>query len=496
MRFAAFTAALAFLSASSPLMGAAQSVSPAEAYGRAVVEACNSGNAAKIIAAMEAAYSAEASKAASPTQRAVGRIGFCSATGGWILAGIKAQTANLFEATYAAKDLPQFKAEQHVATDATGKVTEDRFSISLAFGNLPPQTDTQMASTLDKWFDGAARNNVFGGVVLLEHGGHVVLRKAYDAPKYPGTVRRGAATRFPMASMGKMFTAVAVAQLVEAHTLRYDETLAEALPGYTGAGAQQITIAELLSHTAGTGDEFTPAFDAFKGDLPDNDSFIKFFEHDPLQFEPGSSWRYSNAGFVLLGTIVEHATGTSFYTYVRKHIFGPAGMTHTGYDPLGVNRPADAVSYQYDAVGLRGADGGLSFNDADFLRPLVPYTEHRLIRGNAAGNAYSTVDDLDRFAHALLDGKLLTPASVKLLFTPHGKSENIEPDAYGYGFELTNRNGKTIPGHNGGMVYITTGLRMIQDGKYVLVLYNALAGQVPPVSVPVEYLQALLTEPS
>lgn len=496
MRFAAFALALALVLVIPPLAGGAQSVSPAEAYGRAVVEACNSGDPKNIIATMDAAYSAKARETSPPAQRAVGRIDFCRATGGWTFSGTEAQNANLFDATYAAKNLPQLKAEQHVATDKDGKVTEDRFSVELKFENLPPQTDAQLASTLDKWFDGAARNNVLGGVVLLEHRGQIVLRRAYNAPKYPGTTRQGPATRFPIASMGKMFTAVAVAQLIEAHKLRYDETLAEALPSYTGAGAQQITIAELLSHTAGLGDEFTPAFDAFKGDLTDNDAFIKFFEHDPLIFKPGTSWHYSNAGFVLLGAIVQRASGTSFYTYVQKHIFAPAGMTHTGYDPLGVDRPTDAVAYRHDAIGVRGADGGLTFNDEDFLRPLVRYSEHRVIRGNAAGNAYSTVDDLDRFVRALIGGRLVTPASLKLLFAPHGTSPRIDPDAYGYGFELTNRNGRTIPGHNGGTEYMVAGLRIIQNGDYVLVVYNALGGEVPAMGAPVEYLQALLTEPS
>jgi CubicO group peptidase (beta-lactamase class C family) len=488
----AFAASLAIPSTAT----AAQAPSAAETYGRAVVDACSSGDAPKMIALMNAAYGPKALAAASPAERITARFPLCKATGGWVLKAVKTQTPQMFEAVYTARDLPAMTAQSHVAVDADGKVIQDRFSVVLPFNHLAAQTDAQIAATLDMWFQGAARNNAFGGVAYLEGNGKVLLSKSYEAPQYPGAARDGAATRFPIASMAKMFTAVSIAQLVESGKLRYDETLAQALPTYHGAGAAAITIAQLLSHTAGTGDMFTPAYDAFTGDLPDNDSNIRFFEHDPLLFAPGASWHYSNAGFVLLGAIIERASGMPFYSYVESHVFIPAGMTHTAYDPLGIDRSSDAVAYKHDVKGLRHADGGLEFDESQLLRPLVRYSEKRIVRGTAAGNAYSTVQDLAAFAHALLGGKLLTRASVDLLFTPHGQSAEIAPDAYGYGFELTNRNGHFIPGHNGGTEYIIAGLRIIKDGTYIFVGYNALGGTSNAVSIaaPVEYLQALLTQ--
>lgn len=470
----------------------AQTSSAPEGYARSVIGACNAGDAAELAAVIASARAAVPHES-TPEQTAARRLPFCRATGGWDLATITSASPTQFEATYNAHNLPLLHAQISIAMNPDGKVTRDRFSVAVDFHKVPQQTEEQLATTLDRWYGGAARNDVFGGVVYFESHGHILLRKAYDSARYPGAAASGPSTRFPIASMAKMFTAVSVAQLVERGKLKYETTLAQALPTYHGAGASQITIAQLLSHTSGLGDIFTPAYDAYKGDLPTNDAYIRFFEHDPLLFKPGTSWQYSNAGFVLLAAIVERASGMPFERYVQSHIFKPAGMADTAYDPLGIARPGDAVLYRHDLRTTRLANGGLEYDDADLARPLVRFSENRLERGTGAGDAFSTIDDLAKFAHALVSGKLVRPQTERTLFAPHGASPNIAPDAYGYGFELTNRNGKTIVGHNGGTEQMAGGLRIFDNGAQVYIVYNALGAQIEPLAAATEYLQAAIT---
>lgn len=450
-----------------------------ETYARAAIAACNAGDAAKLQSLMESAYGPKATAAAAPAVRAPSRVRMCNTIGGWDLVSVDANTPTLYEATYAAHNLPVLRSQQHIEFDASGKIVADYNKGSAGFKHVPVLSDKALAQNFERWFGDAAKHDEYSGVVYVEHNGNPVLNKAYASSKYPGVVPAGVQTRFPIASMAKMFTAVSVAQLVERGKLRYDETLAQALPSYRGAGADRIKISQLLSHTSGVDDFFGDSFDAFKGDLPDNDSHLRFIEPKPLVFAPGTSWRYSNGGFVLLAAIVERASGQRFYDYVAQHIFKPAGMTHTSYDALG--KAAPGVAWLY---------GGTGPDDYDFK----PYTETRTIRGTGAGNAVSTVGDMAKFVHALLAGKLVGKHTVDLLFTPHGESPDIAPDAYGYGFELARRNGKIIPGHNGGMPFFAGGLRIMDGGKWIVVAFNGIGPQVTALVFPVEYLQTMVTQ--
>jgi CubicO group peptidase (beta-lactamase class C family) len=195
----------------------------------------------------------------------------------------------------------------------------------------------------------------------------------------------------------------------------------------------------------------------------------------PLAYEPGSKWEYSNYGFILLGRVVERVSGMSYYEYVAKHIFEPAGMTSSG------SEPEDAV-VKKRAIGYTRIGGG---ND------LRPNTETLPWRGTSAGGGYSTVGDLLRFAEALQAHKLLDARHTDLLTT--GKVETTGGGKYGYGFAETRSNGLRCFGHSGGAPGMNGDLE-ICDGGYVAV---ALANMDPPAAGRVtNYIMNRLPSPS
>src|SRR4029079_16154267 len=116
-------------------------------------------------------------------------------------------------------------------------------------------------------------------------------------------------TRFRLGSMNKMFTSVSIAQLVQAGKLKYTDTVADVLPDYPNKEvARKITVHQLLTHTSGLGDIFGPEFQRTKDSLHDLKDYLPLFVNQPLRFEPGKDWSYSNAGFIVLGLIIEHVS--------------------------------------------------------------------------------------------------------------------------------------------------------------------------------------------
>ena len=173
----------------------------------------------------------------------------------------------------------------------------------------------------------AAADDRFSGVALVAKGDRVIFNKAYGLADKANNVPNNLDTKFNLGSMNKMFTSVAIAQLVQAGKLSYDTTLAKVLPEYPNKEvAAKITIHHLLTHTSGLGDFFKPEFFQNREKYRNPKDYFPIFANDPLRFEPGKSWSYSNAGFIVLGAVVENASGQNYFEYVRDHIFSPAGM--------------------------------------------------------------------------------------------------------------------------------------------------------------------------
>ena len=160
--------------------------------------------------------------------------------------------------------------------------------------------------------------------------------------RIPNTLR----TRFRIGSMNKMFTAVAILQLVEAGKVKLTAPLGTYLPDYPNRDvATKVTIHQLLTHTGGTGDIFGPDFDAHRNQLRTLSDYVKLYGKRGPEFKPGSQWAYSNYGFILLGAVIEKVTGHSYYDYVQQHIYAPAGMTRSGSLPEDQAVPDRSIGY-------------------------------------------------------------------------------------------------------------------------------------------------------
>ena len=273
--------------------------------------------------------------------------------------------------------------------------------------------------------DAAAAEDAFSGVLLVARGDEVLLQRAWGLADRAAGTPVTLDTRFRLGSMNKMFTAVAVLQLVEAGRLSLEGSVGQSLPGYPNADIAKVTIRQLLTHAGGTGDIFGPAFDQHRLSLKTHDDYVRLYGARGPTHPPGQAHEYSNYGYVLLGAIIERASGLAYEDYVARHVFAPAGMHDTGALPEDVDVPGRARAYtRKDGAWVDAAD-------------TLPY------RGTAAGGGYSTAADLLKFARALRAGILLSPASL-------AEATRRQTPWYGYGFMVGQRHGVAGFGHGGG----------------------------------------------
>ena len=273
----------------------------------------------------------------------------------------------------------------------------------------------------------------FSGVAIVARGGQPILSIAAGLADERAGTPVTLDTRFTLASLTKMFTAVAVAQLVEQGRLALADPIAKHLPDWPNADvARQVTIEHLLTHTSGLGSYWGPAFEARRDSLRTLADYVPLFAGQPLQFAPGERYAYSNAGFIVLGRIVEVVSGTSYHDYVQRHVFDPAGMRNTGFfDGTGTADVACSYTRQGASPGARR-----------------DVSDQREARGSSAGGGYSTAGDLLAFGRALTDGRLMRPETLRR-FTTGRVDGPMGPKGVGYGF-VVGFGGVPVVGHLGG----------------------------------------------
>lgn len=249
----------------------------------------------------------------------------------------------------------------------------------------------------------AARGD-FAGSLLIERGGKPLLARSWGLAD-PAT-RKPITLDTPMflASAGKMFTAISVLQLVETGKIDLDARLGRYLADYPNPEMAKVTIRQLLTHRGGTGDIGILGREdgANRARVRTIADIVALNGGRVPEFPPGTKADYSNYGFILLGAVIEKVTGGSYYDYVRKHVFAPAGMRNSGFP---------------DRDHLRGvAVGYTSFFGAE--PKLVPNLSVLPWRGASAGGGVASASDMKRFFAALRGGKLLSPAMLKLATSP------------------------------------------------------------------------------
>jgi CubicO group peptidase (beta-lactamase class C family) len=238
-----------------------------------------------------------------------------------------------------------------------------------------------------------------------------------------------------------------------------DGLVGKYIPNYPNKTvASMVTVRHLLSHAGGVGDIFGPEWEKEPGKFRENRDYVKLYGTRAPDQEPGSKFRYSNYGFVLLGALIEKVSGLSYYDYVDSHIFEPSGMTRTASLPESVDVPDRARGYM--------KQHGAWVSNAGTL----PY------RGMAAGGGYSTVGDLLLFAEALESGKLLPKASFTEATTRFFKDDSF---GYGYGFMVSGHGALSSYGHDGGAPGMNAKFRVYPRLGYVLI---GLSNQDPPAA--------------
>jgi CubicO group peptidase (beta-lactamase class C family) len=346
----------------------------------------------------------------------------------------------------------------------------------------PPETampkdlsDAAVRAEIAAYADKVGKAGHFSGILMLSRGTQPIVTQNEGYADHAKQTVFTPSSQFTIGSMGKLFTSVAIGQLVDQGKISYDDVVGKFFPDFANKTVREkVTLGMLLSHTSGMRDflgKRPPQM--MKNGVKRAAEFIALYENDEPRFEPGKGWAYSNAALALAGAIVEKVSGEDYFDYVRKHIFEPAGMKDS--DPNNI--------------------------PAQHLHLVVPYTNrspsgdtpdwHEAIHdiGSPAGGAISTAEDLTRFAQALRSGKLVSQATFMKMIQPRG---NPPRGSYGYGIEIDNLYTRTIVGHGGGFPGVNAQLYIVLDSPYTLVV---LANQDPPAADIVgERVKAIATE--
>ncbi|MFB4273209.1 serine hydrolase [Nonomuraea sp. GTA35] len=284
----------------------------------------------------------------------------------------------------------------------------------------------------------------FSGAVLVARGNRRIFAKGYGSADHERAVPNTTRTAFRIGSQTKTFTAIAILLLQEQGRLRIADPISHHLPGYPHGDA--ITLHHLLTNTSGIPDYVTAeGFTRIMGTPRTRTALIADFKDQPLLFEPGARMSYSNSGWILLGEVIERASSLTYGEYVRKHIFAPLAMEHTGL--------TDDPSVEGHAIGYKAGDGRLS---------RTPYLHNS--NQDAAGALHSSAEDLHRWNRGL--PRLLRPDSLEELTKPH-----VMADGIGYGYGCAVRDDR-VESSGGTIGFVSISAHHRRDDLFVTVLAN------------------------
>jgi len=307
----------------------------------------------------------------------------------------------------------------------------------------------------------------FNGAALVIDQGNVLFEGAFGFADREDGNAATRTTRFRIASLTKQFTAALILRLEELELLSVDAAVGEYIEAYPDPQASQITLHHLLSHTSGL-PSYTnlPGFMEERADTPLSPGDIVALTWSlPLAFEPGTSFEYSNSGYVLLGWVAERVTGLSYDEALSRYVLEPLGLGDTGYDHSRVPPVGHA----------KGFTRGLTdYRPSRSIDPTLPF---------AAGMLYSTVADLGRWSAALLgwddNSPFEHPASHERMLTPFRQS-------YGYGIEVRRRElGRDedvrVVEHTGGIFGFSAIMRAFPDQHRLIVLLDNTGSDLGPI---------------
>jgi CubicO group peptidase (beta-lactamase class C family) len=330
------------------------------------------------------------------------------------------------------------------------------------FATSAPLERDRLPAEVEQTVRIACARDAFSGAVLVALRAEVLATVACGEASQALDLGNTLDTKFNLASMNKMFTALVVMQLVERGELSLAETIGHyvdetLLPAEL---ARQITVAQLLSHRSGV---------------------LTLAPDTKPAFEPGSQFRYSNADMVLLGNVIEALTGEDYYSAIRHRIYEPAGMTssesYVFNDVVRGDEMIEGFAAPYDFA----PDGqNVAFQKSPFLtRPDLRATPPA--RGSPAGGGYSTVADLHKFAVALIEGQFVSPATLETMWTDFSGFDTGFY-GYGYGFEIYQSPAGRVIGHGGSSLGASGRLEINTRTGYILVVLSNYGTAAVPVA--------------
>ena len=303
------------------------------------------------------------------------------------------------------------------------------------------------------------KQHIPGLALLVSRGGQVIRAQGYGMANVELQVPVKPETIFQSGSVGKQFTATAVMMLVEEGKIGLEDPLTKYFPD-APATWKQVTMRELLSHTAGFTD-YPKDFDMRK-DYTEAE-LLKIVEGIPLAYPPGTSWSYSNLGFLTLGLVLHKVTGEFYGDFLQEHIFRPLGMSATR-----IMSEADIVPNR--AAGYQLVKGELK--NQEWVSPMLNTT--------ADGSLYFSIVDLAKWDAALYTEKLLKRSSLEQMWTV-AKLSNGQPNSghYGFGWFIETKNDHHVVEHEGAWQGFKTQISRYVDDKLTVVVLANLAEANP-----------------
>jgi CubicO group peptidase (beta-lactamase class C family) len=342
---------------------------------------------------------------------------------------------------------------------STGRLPMVIFGVALAIWAAPGAADSDSVS---RWVHAEMDKQKIPGLALLvSRDGQPVRTEGYGFANVELKVPVVPETLFQSGSVGKQFTATAIMMLVEERKLALDDSIDRYFP-HSPNWWKQVTIRELLSHTAGFVD-YPEDFD-FRKDRTE-DELLKIVQSIPPAYPPGTSWSYSNLGFLTLGILIHRVTGEFYGDFLQQRIFKPLGMSTAR-----IINEADIIPNR--ASGYRLVDGRLK--NQEWVAPTLNTT--------ADGSLYFTILDLAKWDAALYTGKLLTSADLKQMWTVAPlRDGKLNSGHYGFGWFIESRHGHRVVEHEGAWQGFETQISRYVDDRLTVVVLTNLGSAKPNV---------------
>ncbi|MBK7871218.1 MAG: beta-lactamase family protein [Saprospiraceae bacterium] len=345
--------------------------------------------------------------------------------------------------------------QMYVNAPPDQKITQFVFIAEVSEPINLPNGAIQQKETLD-WLDEYVKNlNTnfdLSGSILIAERGQILYEKYFGYADLDKKVKISNQTLFNIASGGKMFTAIAIAQLVEKGKLNYNDNITKYLNGFADKSkADKITIHHLLSHTSGIAEYWSGQNNKAVYSATNINDHLKIVYQAGFDFEAGTQYQYCNSNFILLGAIIEKVTGKSFYDIIQSEIFNPAGMSASGYFNYGSKNTATSLARgEKENTWKEGRHG---------------------IKGSSAGGAYSNGRDILKFSRVLKNNALIGEKTFKNIITPQNKGLDITED-YGYGFIIQKSAQEITYGHGGTTDGVNFEFRYFPGQDITLVVFS------------------------